>query len=345
MSETYLPMPHMQKLVDEIVPAMRWNGVTPYAEWKKEAVKKLDDLLGLDEIRPFAVADPEFEIEYDRIDEEKGYRDIRFSFLSERNVRVPCHLTQPVGADRPLPTAIGVQGHGTGMHITMGRTKYPHDDPDFHGDRHFAVRNTAEGICTVALEQRCFGERGNNPETGSPNCEQATMRALLLGRTMIGQRVWDIMRCIDILEQKFADIVDADRILCMGNSGGGTATVYAAALEPRIKIAIPSCAVSRYADSIAAMHHCTCNYVPGIAKYFDMGDIAGMIAPNYLVQVNGVSDGIFPIEAAKQCFEESKRLFAAAGTPDHCAHVIGAEGHRFYADDSWPFIGAFLKRL
>lgn len=335
----------MHKLLDEIVPELRWDGVIPYKEWKAAARARLYDLLGISEILPFAVEDPQFNIEFDRIDEEKHFREIRFTFFSEKDVLVPCHLVVPIGAKEPLPTAICVQGHGTGMHISLGRTKYPHDSGDFSGNRDFAVRNAAEGICSVALEQRCFGECGNNPETGSPNCEQASMRALLLGRTMIGERVWDISRCIDILEKYFADIVDAKKILCMGNSGGGTATVYAAAMEDRIRIAIPSCAVTRYADSIAAMHHCQCNYIPRIAKYFDMGEIAGMIAPNFLVQVNGQTDGGFPIEPAKVTFAETKRLYTAAGVPDNCTHVIGSEGHRFYADASWPTIRKYLELL
>ena len=33
--------------------------------------------------------------------------------------------------------------------------------------------------------------------------------------------------------------------------------------------------------------HCTCNFIPRIANHFDMGDIAGLIAPRGLVIVNG----------------------------------------------------------
>ena len=42
-----------------------------------------------------------------------------------------------------------------------------------------------------------------------------------------------------------------------------------------------------------------CNYVPGILTQFDMGDIAGLIAPRPLVIVNGAKDdGIFPLNSA-----------------------------------------------
>lgn len=44
-------------------------------------------------------------------------------------------------------------------------------------------------------------------------------------------------------ESNFSDLVDLDKIMLMGNSGGGTATAYTAIFEDRVKIAIPSCAV------------------------------------------------------------------------------------------------------
>ena len=124
----------------------------------------------------------------------------------------------------------------------------------------------------------------------------------------------------------------------MGESGGGTATLYAAAVDDRISVAMPICAVCTYKHSIAAMHHCVCNFVPGIAKYFDMCDITGLIAPRKLVVVNGRYDNIFPDEGVRETYEETKRLYKAAGVPDNCALVTGEGGHRFYADAAWPVV-------
>ena len=77
-----------------------------------------------------------------------------------------------------------------------------------------------------------------------------------------------------------------------GNSGGGTATIYASALLENIKVSMPSCALCTYKDSIGAMHHCTCNFVPNIAIDFDMGDLCGLIAPRKLIVVSGGQQGI-----------------------------------------------------
>jgi dienelactone hydrolase len=161
------------------------------------------------------------------------------------------------------------------------------------------------------------------------------MVAFMLGRTTIGERVVDVSTVIDAITEKF-DFVDANRINLMGNSGGGTATFYAAAIDERIKIAVPSCAYCTYKDSIAAMPHCSCNFIPGILDYFEMEDISGLIAPRKLVVVNGKEDNIFPEPGVIESFEIIKKMYAAAGVPDNCALVTGAGGHRFYADDAWP---------
>ena len=124
----------------------------------------------------------------------------------------------------------------------------------------------------MTLEQRGMGIRGGN-ENG-PQCHVPAMTSLLIGRTMIGERVWDISRAIDVLEKHFPQ-VDSAKVLCLGNSGGGTATFYAACMDERIKGAVPSCAVCTYKASIAAQYHCVCNFIPNIASYFDMGDLAG----------------------------------------------------------------------
>ena len=47
-----------------------------------------------------------------------------------------------------------------------------------------------------------------------------------------------------------------NQILCMGTSGGGTATCYAAAMDSRIQTAVISCALCTYETSIMPMCHC-----------------------------------------------------------------------------------------
>ena len=130
----------------------------------------------------------------------------------------------------------------------------------------------------------------------------------------------------------------------MGNSGGGTATAYVAALEDRVKLAMPSCAMCTFKDSIGAMRHCACNYVPRIAEFFDMGDLMAMAYPKAFVQVSGLEDNIFPVDAAEKMFNFGKAAYAENGKEGVCALVKGNGGHRFYADDAWPHVHKILGK-
>jgi hypothetical protein len=70
-------------------------------------------------------------------------------------------------------------------------------------------------------------------------------------------------------------------------------------------------------------------------KYFEMGDLAGLIAPRILVVAAGREDDIFPLEGTKEAFNQAARLYLHAGVPQNCALVIGEGGHLNYADHLW----------
>jgi pimeloyl-ACP methyl ester carboxylesterase len=99
---------------------------------------------------------------------------------------------------------------------------------------------------------------------------------------------------------------------------------------------MPSCYFCTFAASIMSIHHCLCNYVPGLLAEAEMADVLGLFAPRPVVVVAGEQDHIFPIEATGRAFERLRRIYAAAGVPDACRLVVGDAGHRFYADEAWP---------
>lgn len=318
-------------------PSLAYDGTLPFSEWQKVAKRKLWELLGMDK---FQKCDSNFTIEYTK--EHENATEIRFKFQSEENYYIPCHLMIPKGKECKLPVVICLQGHSTGMHISLGRTKFPSDAGSISsGDRDFANRILQEGYIALVMEQRNFGECGAL-EDGTTDCYNSSMAAILIGRTTIGERVWDISNAIDVLEEEFSDIYNG-YCICMGNSGGGTATFYASCLEDRINASMPSCAVCSFDDSIGAMRHCTCNFVPHIREYFDMGDLGGLIAPKKCVVVSGLEDDGFPIDGAVKSFKTMQELYTLAGCENSVRHVIGNKGHRFYADDSWPVMNELIK--
>lgn len=341
MSE-YLARNHINNLVKNIKPALAYDGKEDFAAWQKKARAKLNELLGMPEVK--GACEPIIKAEKETDD----YKRIDFDFESEPGYLVQCSMLVPKAIKAPAPAVICMQGHSTGMHISLGEPKYENDVKSIAGGRDFCIRAVKEGFCAIAIEQRYMGASGHAEKNGHPSClgstDNSAAPALLIGRTAIGERVWDVSRLIDVLEKDFADVADCSELICMGNSGGGTATFYASCMDERIKLSMPSCAFCTFEASIMAMHHCPCNYIPSIRKYFNMGDMTGLIAPRKLVIVSGVKDPIFPIGAAEESFEITKQLYKAAGASDVCYHVKGSEGHQFYPDDAWPIVHKLMGK-
>lgn len=318
-------------------PSMRYDGSESFIEWQKKARNKLVELVGLDLIEP--AKDDKFTVS--ETVEHDTFTEYTITFQSEEGYFVPCSLWRPKATEEKLPLVICLQGHSTGKHISLGRPKFNGDDKTISGgDRDFARQIVKEGYIALAIEQRCFGECGGTAE--GPGCTIPALTALLYGRTTVAERVFDVKRAIDVVLKNF-DFIDEAKIACMGNSGGGTATIYSAALDERISVAMPSCALCTYKDSIGAMLHCNCNYVPNIAKYFDMGDLGGLIAPRKIVVVSGAEDPIFPHNGVEESVDILSEYYSLADADENHAWVIGTGGHRFYADISWPVFERMIK--
>jgi len=329
---------YVNRVVNQKEPSMRYDGSEPFAEWQKKARAKLEQLLGL----PFEKCDDCFEITGK--EECDGYTRIDFEFQSEEGYFVPCNLLVPEETKKALPGVICLQGHSTGKHISIGIPKYENDAATIAGGRDFAVRAVKEGCCAIAMDQRYMGETGHNTD-GSPAClggMNEGMATLLLGRTAIGERVWDVMRLIDVIYAHLTEYIDTEKIVCMGNSGGGSVTFYASCMEERIRYSMPSCAVCTYEASIMAMNHCPCNFIPGIRQYFNMGDLGGLIAPRPFVLVCGVEDPIFPIDGVEETFALIHKGYEQLGSENVCHLVKGAGGHQFYPDEAWPVMHGML---
>ena len=73
-----------------------------------------------------------------------------------------------------------------------------------------------------------------------------------------------------------------------------------------------------------------------------MGDLAGLTAPRHICILQGLHDGVSLTEPAKEEFETTKRIYAAAGAPDNCTLYIAPEGHRYYYDAALAYIKAHL---
>lgn len=327
-----------EEMIKNRKPSLAYDETKDFETWREQVREKLTELLG---DMPEERCDLNIRVEWEK--EHETFYEKRMLFNSEENIDIPCHLWVPKNVKLPCPVAIVLQGHTTGMHISMARPVYPPDEEHISGgDRDLAIQAIENGYAALVLELRGFGELKSPAQlTIFPKawctCEHAAMTASLLGRTLIGERVWDISRAVDLLET-MPETVNAKKILLTGNSGGGTATYYAACVEPRITMAVPSCSVCSYKNSIVWRRHCPCNYIPRIAKYVDMGELACLIAPRPLVVVAGVEDWGFHIDGTREVAAVAQKIYDKVGASDKFRLVEGPEGHRYYASLSWPVV-------
>ncbi len=141
------------------------------------------------------------------------------------------------------------------------------------------------------------------------------MLAFHLGTSVVGMRVHDGMRLVDYLETR--PELDTKRLGAMGISGGGMHTFFSACLDERIRACVVSGYFCTFRDSILAMSHCACNFVPGLAQFGEMCDLAGLIAPRPMLVESGNYDVIFPQKAVHESVERADAVYKVFGDDLH----------------------------
>ena len=309
--------------------------------WQKTLGSKLTELVGgfptrRQPLRPITLETRTF----------PGYTREKIVFDSQPGVSVLAYLLLPEKARQPAAVMICVPGHGRGVDDIVGIDELGSDRTDKAGYQHdFAIQVAEAGMAAFAIEPMGFGCRRDpvNARLGLSRkaCEPVAGGALLLGQTMIGWRVWDVMRTLDYIATRSE--LDQTRVGCMGISGGGTVTVFSTALDPRIRIALVSGYLNTFRDSIGSLAHCIDNYVPGILNWAEMHDLAGLIAPRPLFVESGEKDNIFPIRASIASFNEVRKIYGVFGASDRVEQEVFPDEHSFWGKRGIPFLARHLN--
>ena len=154
--------------------------------------------------------------------------------------------------------------------------------------------------------------------------------SILLGSNMAQYRVWDGMRAIDYLQSR--DDIVAEKIGCVGQSGGGTLTSYLMALDDRIVAAAPTCYLTTFRKLIEnkGAQDGEQNIFGQIAFGMDEPDYVMMRAPKPTLICAGRRDSTFPIEGTWDLFRQSKRFYARLGYPERVDLNDADLPHSFY---------------
>ena len=276
----------------------------------------------------------------------RGFRREKIVFDSRPGVSVLAYLLLPEQARKPAATMICVPGHGRGVDDIVGIDEHGADRTDKAGYQHdFAIQAAEAGMAAVAIEPMAFGCRRDaitaRKGLSTSACQPAAGGALLVGQTMIGWRVWDVMRTLDYIATRAE--LDSSRVGCMGISGGGTVTLFSTALDPRIRAAFVSGYLNTFRDSVGSLSHCIDNYVPGILNWAEMHDVAGLIAPRPLFVESGEKDDIFPIRASIESFTRTREIYSVFGVQDRVEQEVFPGEHSFWGKRGLPFLARHLS--
>jgi hypothetical protein len=275
------------------------------------------------------------------------YRRETVRFDSRPGLEVLGYFLTPMRDGKPipgrLPSVLCLPGHGRGVDSIVGMAEDGSQRPwgawgEYQAD--FALQCVSHGYAVFAIEQISFGRRrdaeANKQGGGASSCTRDSPAALMLGETMTGWRVWDAMRSLDYLQTR--PEVDPQRLATMGISGGGLTSLWTAALDDRVKVAVVSGYLNTFRDSILAVDHCIDNYVPGLLEVIEMPDLTGLVAPRALFAESGTKDPIFPLPAFRQAVARATDIYRAFGVPAHFGSEEFEGEHQFLGVGAFAFL-------
>lgn len=158
--------------------------------------------------------------------------------------RMPCWLLVPKELPEPAPAIICFYGTtaGAGKDVTVELSGREPGTPPVR-NLSFAIDMVEAGFVALAPDYLRDGERihpGDRPYDTTRFYQQYP------NWSIHGKDIWDTMRAIDYLQT--LDFVDGERIGMIGHSYGGHSTIFTAALEPRIKVAVANGPVSAFRE-------------------------------------------------------------------------------------------------
>jgi dienelactone hydrolase len=152
----------------------------------------------------------------------------------------------------------------------------------------------------------------------------------LLGTNLARYRIWDGLRALDYLAS--LPEVDAQRIGCVGNSGGGALTAYISALDPRVRAAAIGCFITTLPRRMGNRIQADPDADPEqdifgfVGEGLDHGALLALRIPRPTLLATARFD-FFPIQGARESFAEVKKLYQVAGVAERVALVEAAEKH------------------
>ena len=308
--------------------------------WQREARAKLADLMGWPFTRPPVTVTRAL----DWVAVSPGLRRRAFYLRVRPETDIGVHLLWKDGLledlGGPAPVYLHLAGSTSGVHVAWGEPKLPIDHQRLGLGADMALQAAEKGYLAVAIEQLGFGEREERSlKPRSPHrLTDAANHALLLGRTLLGEKCWDVSAVIDWLltSDALPAAIDPARLNLFGHSSGGSNAFLAAALDERITGVLCSGSIGRFRDTVGGRRTEGGELViPGLINWLEAEDIAALIAPRPFVGLSGKADHIFPGAGVTAVIDAARPFYERLGAAEKINAVQTEGPHRYYPPESW----------
>jgi hypothetical protein len=250
----------------------------------------------------------------------EGYRIENVLFESLPNHHVAANFYLPEG-EGPFPAALFFCGHEMTSKATESYQKT-------------AILFARNGFAALVVDPISQGEmvqftdhNGKRILRGSTT-EHTLLNAgaNLVGTSVVNYELYDNVRCLDYLLSR--PEVDADRVGCLGNSGGGTQTAYFVGFDGRVKVAAPCSYIARRERNLELSGASDgCQHIPLEGKeQLEIGDFLIMFAPKPLLILAGRYDFV-DFTGTEHTVEELKSVFRVLEEPEKVELFSVDDGH------------------
>jgi dienelactone hydrolase len=190
----------------------------------------------------------------------------------------------------------------------------------------YAYALARKGYLTFAPDAKCFEERMIPGVTVERSEAFEFMRLVCQGKSLQWQFLVDIKNGISCI----SSIPDADssRIGFMGHSLGGQEALFAAAVDPRIKVAVSSCGFSSYKAILR--HKIPQNLaliVPSFSNRHDLDFLFRFIAPRPFLVLAARHDSEFPYEGVVDVFKKASGTYGRKKSSESLRMISFDTGH------------------
>lgn len=156
------------------------------------------------------------------------------------------------------------------------------------------------------------------------------VRCYLTGHSSNRYFVIDAVRCIDYLATR-TDVDLTKGVGMTGVSGGGTTTMFATLIDPRIAASGPSCCAVPNALHPVLDGYAPCAETLAFGRFAAYDDVEALIAamPTPVLLMAGAGDEVFTKAMSDEMAAEVASAFGAAGMSDRFAFFLDPGGHAY----------------